>query len=137
MKTVSDIMVTKLITVQEMDSVHHARNIIKEKGIRHIPVVDDKGMYKGLLTQRDMLSHAFTIVEKYGMSRLQRYEEREQAVELMAADAMSVASDTLLIDAGEHFLCHKHSCLPIVDEGELKGIVTSIDFVKLALELLK
>ena len=42
MKTVCDIMVTDVLSINKTDSIHHAKNILKDKGIRHLPVIDSK-----------------------------------------------------------------------------------------------
>ena len=138
MKTVSDIMISNVLTVKTSDSIHQARMIMKDKAIRHLPVVDNEtGDYVGLLTQRSLLNHAFNIVEKFGMSGLEKRESRTQVKEIMTTDGITVEPDAGLITIGELFIIKKVSCLPVVEDKQLKGIVTSVDFVKLALHLLK
>jgi len=138
MKTVSDIMISNVLSVKATDSIHLARMMMKEKTIRHLPVVDaETGDYVGLLTQRSLLNHAFNIVEKFGMSGLDKRELRTQVKEIMTTDVTTVKPDVGLISIGELFIIKKVSCLPVVEEKQLKGIVTSVDFVKLALHLLK
>ena len=138
MKTVSDLMISHVLSVKESDSIYQARMILKEKGIRHLPVLnDDAKQFVGLLTQRSLLNHAFNIVEKYGMSALEKREHRTQVKEIMSSDCITVEPDAGLISVGELFITKKVSCLPVVDGKQLKGIVTSVDFVKLALHLLK
>jgi CBS-domain-containing membrane protein len=136
MQTVADIMTRNVISIQDSDNLHHARMLLKERNIRHLPVVDTQGAFAGLLTQRDMLNNAFNVVEKYGFSKLTAREERTHVKEVMTHDCPSVPSATSLRNAGQHFVVHKHSCLPVVDDGKLVGILTSVDFVKLALHLL-
>ncbi|MCW9046697.1 MAG: CBS domain-containing protein [Gammaproteobacteria bacterium] len=138
MKTVSDIMISNVVSVKTTDSIHLARMMMKDKAIRHLPVVDaETGYYVGLLSQRSLLNHAFNIVEKFGMSGLDKRESRTQVKEIMATDCITVEPDTGLISIGELFIIKKVSCLPVVENKQLKGIVTSVDFVKLALHLLK
>ncbi len=138
MKTVSDIMVTDVISVNNIDDVHQARMLFKDKGIRHLPVLDsESGEFAGVLTQRSLLNHAFNIVEKFGLSGLEKREQRTQVQEIMNMDCDVGAPDMSLVEAAELFTSKKHSCLPVVADKQLKGIVTSVDFVKLALYLLK
>ena len=138
MKTVSDIMISNVLSVKATDSIHLARMMMKEKTIRHLPVVDaETGDYVGLLTQRSLLNHAFNIVEKFGLGSLEKREKRSQVKDIMTTDCITVTPDAGLITIGELFIIKKVSCLPVVKQGELKGIVTSVDFVKLALHLLK
>jgi len=138
MKTVSDIMISNVLAVKASDSIHHARMILKDRAIRHLPVIDDEtGHFVGLLTQRSLLNHAFNIVEKFGMSGLEKREQRTQVKEIMSTDSTTVEPGVGLASVGELFIIKKVSCLPVVENKELKGIVTSVDFVKLALHLLK
>jgi CBS domain-containing membrane protein len=138
MKTVSDIMVGKVISVKKTDNVYQARMLFKDKGIRHLPVLDDKtGEFVGVLTQRSLLNHAFNIVEKFGLSGLKKREKRTPVEEIMTTDCDVAVPDMDLLTAAKLFMDKKHSCLPVVKEKQLQGIVTSVDFVKLALYLLK
>jgi len=137
MKTVSDIMISNVFSVKTSDSIHQARMMLKDKGIRHLPVVDEAGDFAGLLTQRSLLNHAFNIVEKFGLSGLEKRELRTSVSEIMTTESITVQPDAGLITVGELFIIKKVSCLPVIEGKQLKGIVTSVDFVKLALHLLK
>lgn len=136
MKTVADIMTRNVISIHDSDNLHHVRMLLKERNIRHLPVVNEQGAFAGLLTQRDMLNNAFNVVEKYGFNRLTQREERTRVKEVITQVCTTIPSSTTLQDAGEYFVKHKHSCLPVVDDGKLVGILTSVDFVKLSLFLL-
>ena len=137
MKTVSDIMVRDVLSVNTTDSIHHARMILKDKEIRHLPVVDSQsGDYIGMLLQRSLLNYAFKTVEKYGMSYLEKRERQTPVSEVMITDCATVTPDMDLINAGEFFMAKKTSCLPVVEDNKLLGIVTSVDFVKLSLYFL-
>lgn len=138
MKVVGDIMIRDILTVNDSDSVHDARMLLKQKGIRHLPVVSHQsGEFAGLLTQRSLLNHALNIVEKFGLSGLEKREIRTPVSEIMNVECQTVSPDEDLVAAGELFLSKKASCLPVVRDGRLLGIITSVDYVKLALALLK
>lgn len=138
MKIVSDIMTSKVVSLKETDNLHQGRMVLKDYGIRHLPVISSKdGKFVGLLTQRDILNTAFYIVENYGFNKLKRKEEQTVIADIMTTGCATIESTALLKDAGQFFLDNKHSCLPVVDNGELVGILTSVDFVKLSLHLLQ
>jgi len=131
-------MVSNVICVKDSDNVHQARMILKDRKIRHLPVVEsDTGDFAGVLTQRSLLNNAFNIVEKFGMSMLEKRELRTTVKEIMTTDCTTVPPDMDLMTAGEYFTVKKASCLPVVEDNKLAGLVTSVDFVKLALHLLK
>ena len=138
MKTVSDIMVTNVLSINDTDNVFQARMLLKQKSIRHLPVISHQsGEYIGMLSQSSLLNHAFNIVEKYGLTALEKREKRTPVNEIMDTVSEIVAPEMNLITAGEFFITKKVSCLPVVESNQLKGIVTSVDFVKLSLFLLK
>lgn len=136
MYKVADIMTTNVISLRETEDIHRARMLLKEYAIRHLPVLDEAGKFVGLLTQRDILNLAFKVVENYGFSKLKSREQRTQVKDVMDTDCTTIKSGAALNTAGQFFIEHKHSCLPVVDNDELVGILTSVDFVKLCLQLL-
>jgi len=131
-------MISDVTCVNESESVYQARMLMKAKGVRHLPVIDsDSGNYIGVLTQRSLLNHAFNMVEKFGLNGLQKREQRTPVGEIMSRDCESITPDTNLLKAAEYFTHKKSSCLPVVENQQLRGIITSVDFVKLAVHLLR
>lgn len=138
MKSVEDIMVRDVIAIKDTESVHQARMLLKEYKIRHLPVVSSESSeFLGMLTQASLLNHAFKLIEKFGISGLQKREQRTQVREIMQVDVIRVSPADSLLDVCELFTSKQASCVPVIEGGQLKGIVTSVDFVKLALRLLK
>lgn len=137
MQTVADIMTRKVICLKENDTLHRGRMILKEYNIRHLPVINEEGKLVGLLMQRDILNNAFNVIEKYGFSKLKSKEEQILIKDIMTSNCATTQSDVSLIEAGQFFVDKKNSCLPVVDDGEMVGILTSVDFVKLSLRLLE
>jgi len=138
MQSISDIMVVNVLSVNDDDTVYRARELLKENGIRHLPVLDHQsGVFVGVVTQGSILNYTLKIVEKFGLSALDKRDKRNQVKEIMITDCETANPGMDLISAAEFFIEKKNSCLPVIQEGELKGIVTSVDFVKLALHLLK
>lgn len=136
MKIVGDIMVRHVISAKESDNLHQGRMLLKQYGIRHLPVVNEQGGFAGLLTQRAVLNNAFTVVENYGFSKLTAREERTSIKDVMTVDCPVITPAASLSEAGKYFVEHKHSCLPVVEDGKLVGILTAVDFVRLSLHLL-
>ena len=53
--TVGDVMSTDLFTVREGDSVNAALRVMRERGVRRVPVVTHSGALAGILTLDDLL----------------------------------------------------------------------------------
>lgn len=137
MQTVADIMTANVVSLREHDNLHQARMLLKEHNIRHLPVVSEDGRFLGILSQRNLLNNAFIVVEAYGFSKLDAREQRAEVKDFMDQNCQTMPSTASLVEAGEFFVANKHNCLPVVDGGQLQGIVTSVDFVKLSLHLLQ
>ncbi|WP_210401693.1 CBS domain-containing protein [Lacimicrobium sp. SS2-24] len=136
---VKDIMTTDLHTLSETATLQDAHNMSREYGIRHIPVVDSEtGKLRSVVTQKALISKVMRLARIYGEEELPEQEKAVPIQEVAIADCDTIGPEHPLLDMAEYFLAHKHGCLPVVDErGALQGIITSSDFVKLAITLLK
>lgn len=133
-----DIMTRNVLTCTEKDTVSHAHHVMAEKSIRHLPVISSvTGDFMGVITQRELLRHAFTVVAKEGLARLEVVESSKSVAEVMTQDVETIQPQLSLKDAGRYFMECKQGCLPVVVDGRLKGILTSADFVKLSVKLLE
>ncbi len=136
MPTVSEIMSTKVSYLSEHGNLLEARTTLKELNIRHLPVVSDKGELVGVLTQRIVLAEIIKLVDQVGVRGLEEREQQQQIIEIMQTDFQVTTPETELKVAGQYFLEHKHSCLPVIDQGRLVGILTAQDFVRLIVSML-
>lgn len=136
MQTVADLMITNLVTLKESDSLAKAKALMAEKNIRNLPVVDDENNCLGMLTQREYLKHAFYLVSQFGTQQLQKKEEQTPVRNAMNKDTLSVESTMSLKAAAEFFIENKYGSLPVVENGKLVGILSPVDFVKLAHSML-
>lgn len=136
MSTVADIMTAKVAYIEESASLHEARNALRDLGIRHLPVVDADGQLVGLLTQRSVLAKVIALVDQGGVDKLSSHEKIVPVTDVMETKFQVINPDLPLKTAAQYFIQHKHSCLPVIENGQLVGIVTSQDFVKLCERLL-
>ncbi len=118
---VADLMTSQLRCLRETDSLADAMAAMQELFIRHIPVVDEAGRLSGLVTQRDILSMEH------------KKDPGTPLREVMRTDVATVTPETPLRTAAEMMIFNKFGCLPVVRDGELLGIITETDFLKLAI----
>jgi CBS domain-containing membrane protein len=133
---VSDVMTSKLLTLSPSDSLKTAREIMQKARIRHLPVLAPQGGFVGLLTQRDLLKAAVSHFADVTAALRAEVEAGIPVSEIMAVDVLTVPPDMPVTQAGELLLIHKIGCLPVLERGRLRGILTESDFVKLSLSLL-
>ncbi|SRR5690554_841640 len=134
---VADIMVRNLITCKASDTLAQARQLMKDGQVRHVPVLDEQGQLVGLVTQRAILRETLLIASRFGIADLEYQEQKKLVSEIMEDDLKTIPSDMSLLEAGRYFTKCKQGCLPVVDAGQLVGIITSADFVKLSISLLE
>ena len=123
---VSDVMTTAVQTIRLGGVIDQAEHDMRLAGIRHLPVVDDRGHLVGILSDRDLLG---ALARSRGKG--------VPVVEIMTRDVRTIAANAPARRAAATLLEHRIGCLPVVgDEGQLVGMVTETDFLRLCLELL-
>lgn len=127
-RTIGQFMTTDLFTVQPEDIVDLAASLMEWEHVRHVPVEDTEGRLVGLVSHRVLLRM---------LARGARGDLKPVAVrEIMRADPVTASPSTTTVQAIDLMREHQVGCLPVVQDGELVGIVTEHDFVKVAAGLL-
>jgi CBS domain-containing membrane protein len=137
MMTVKELMSRELYTLKPTDTVYQARQLMVNKQIRHIPVVDEQEQLIGLLSQRDVLAASISTLAEL---ETQEREELESGIlinQIMTHNVVIAEEDTNLLNATQFMLSQKQGCLPVLRGEQLVGILTETDFVKLAHHLMK
>lgn len=134
---VADVMTTKLVTLSPSDSLKTAREIMQKARIRHLPILSPHGGFVGLLSQRDLLKASVSHFADVQADVREQIEAGIPVSEVMAAEVLTIPPDMPLSQAGEILLARKIGCLPVLEYGQLRGILTESDFVKLCLVLLE
>lgn len=88
---------------------------------RRVPVVQD-GVLVGILTDRDVRRHVGA-------------EERTKVQAAMTETPLTVSPSTTVEEAAQLMLKHQISGLPVLENGQLVGIITASDILKAFLEL--
>lgn len=126
-----EIMTSKVICVSASDTMVNAYKIMHEKGIRHLPVLDERNSVVGILSDRDIQRAMST----HKLNNFQQEVKLDGT--LMVEDFMSwpvyvVSEETTLKKVAEEMLDQKVSAFLVQDNlGQMKGIVTTDDFLKL------
>lgn len=125
---VEQIMTTELYTVGKRDLVELATHMMQWKRIRHVPVEDENGKLVGMVTAHALMKH-FTSEPKV---------LKEKAVEdVMLTDLTTISPDTPTLEALELMKTKQLSCLPVLDNQKLVGMVTEFDFARITAKLLE
>jgi CBS domain-containing protein len=77
--TLGEVCTTDLATVCETDDAATCARLIRDRGFRHLPVVDDEGRPVGVLSARDFLQHVADELEGLLERSYRRQRAEEQA----------------------------------------------------------
>ncbi len=136
MITVKQVMNCQLYTLKPTDTVHQARELMLNKKIRHVPIVEN-GEFVGLLTKRDILAVSVSALAEIDTTERDELEAGIPIAEVMVTDVVVAEEEANLLEAAQFMLEQKQGCLPIFRDNQLVGILTETDFVKLAIYLMK
>ncbi len=127
---ISSIMTTNLLTVNPEDSLQVVKEIFEKNNIHHLPVVRYKKIV-GIISKSDFLHfrHGFSSNEEdafFNESRMKAYK----AEEIMTNRLGKVESTDRIEVAVEVFKTNLFHAIPVVDNDELVGIITTYDIIK-------
>jgi CBS domain-containing protein len=145
--SVADVMTETPLTVSKNDGLQDALTLMAENHVSGLPVVD-QGFCVGVITASDILRFAEgdrdLKASRYFDPESNRWESvpvptpalaelaRISVGELMTRDILTVGLDTPLREAAAKMVAHSvHRVLVIDRQERLRGILTSLDFVRL------
>ena len=119
----------EVLTISPDASFYDARALIRDKGIRHLPVVDKNGHLVGLLTDGDIREAAPSDATSLNIHELQYLLAKLKVSAFMTPKdkLITITPDTLIEEAVQLMSNHKISCLPVLEDEKLYGIFTETD----------
>lgn len=114
-----EVMSQPSITLKENDKISKARKIIRETGLRCLPIVDEKNRLKGFLTRTDLLKVTSLKID----APVKEFMREEPKITL----------DMELVDALNKLKKHNLKAVPVVastSDESLKGIFSLTDILR-------
>ncbi|SHL68728.1 CBS domain-containing protein [Flavobacterium chilense] len=130
---ISHIMTKSVITANENDDLRKVVEMLKKNTIRHIPITKGKEVI-GIISRSDINRLTFGALFEGQEGADEAILDMLTIPQVMTSKPKTVSSDTIVRDLAEIFVAEEFHALPVVDNGELKGIVTTTDVVKYFLE---
>ncbi len=129
---VGDRMSKNLITAGPEMTIFEAKNLMAEKDIRHLPVVDGAGKLIGIVTDRDVRdSMPSTLLKKPDYDFTLAKIGNHPIGDIMTQKPMSIYAYYTLQDTLLVMQKRKVGALPVIDEdGYLRGILSTRDLLK-------
>jgi len=129
MLTVEEVMTKNVISVKKDTPIREAMEIMLEKKISGLPVVEDDTTLVGILSEKDVVSLAYNIV--YETDSLEKKKVRN----FMTERTVSFDKDDSLFDVCDFFAKNLFRRVPITSNGKLVGIISVPDIIKYTLKL--
>lgn len=133
---VKDVMTPDPITVEEDVSFQDALKILRDKGIRRLPVVDKEGKLVGIVTEKDLLYASPSRATTLDVWELHYLLSKLKVKDIMTRNVITVSEDTPIEEAAKTMADRKIGGLPVMRDGKLVGIVTETDIFRVLLRLL-
>jgi acetoin utilization protein AcuB len=135
---VKDIMTRNPITIDPEAPIGTAVDVMVDRKIRHLPVVDARGAIVGIITDRDLRSAALAPALEQYLSATARRRLRGVGIALenllvknaMTHNPVTTTPDLPVTQAAALMLERHVGSLLVVDADALVGIVTDRDAVK-------
>lgn len=119
-ETVGDVMTRNPLIAHPESSLPKAARVMLENKITALPVME-KGRLIGILTNTDVLRF---LIEGYS-----ELKKKILVGECMTYEVVTIDPDSTLLQAHELMGTRRIRSLPVVENGELKGIVTRTDLM--------
>ncbi|MDD1766381.1 MAG: CBS domain-containing protein [Candidatus Methanomethyliaceae archaeon] len=120
MKKVKNIMSKKVIKADKKSSVYNISKMMDENGIGSI-VITDGNKATGMVTERDIITKCLA----KGCDPKKMLAER-----IMSTPLVSIEQDCDVVEAAKLMVSKMIRRLPVIDKGDLKGMVTTTDMIR-------
>lgn len=127
-------MSTDPITISPHASMKDAANVMREREVRHVPVVEH-GRLVGIVTLNDIRRASPSPATTFSVGEINYLVDQIQVADIMTRDPRTVAPDTTVEDAALLAYKYKFGSLPVVEDGKLIGIITQKDLMDIMMSV--
>jgi acetoin utilization protein AcuB len=131
---VRDFMTADVATIDEKENLLDASLTFRRTHFRHLPVMAD-GKLVGILTEGDLRQFLPSMMLHGGADEYNRVLESTPISKVMTRNPLTVSSQQPVTEAAHLLFTHHIGCLPVVENGELKGVITTTDMLRLLIYL--
>jgi len=126
---VRDYMTEDVVFANLRDGLHQTLTRMRERGIRHMPVIGDDGALTGIVSDRDLRRPDFVDPDT-NLTRPFALDNSVTVAHAMTRDPSTVAPDAPLRVALDLFIERHFGALPVVTDGEVVGILSTVDLLR-------
>jgi CBS domain-containing protein len=127
-------MTSPVISVLPETSISEAHRLMKDHGIRRLPVVAHNQLV-GIVTLGDVREASPSDASTLSIWELNYLWAQLKIDQVMTRQVLTIAPEALVLDAAQIMLDQKVSGLPVVDaQGHLVGIITESDIFRMLVQ---
>jgi len=124
---VRDRMTPNPTTVTTDTTLKDAIELVRSKPFRHLPVLDENGKLVGVVTEKSLVYAAPTPITTLSIFEVDYVLSRVKIGQLLHREVIAVEPDLPIEEAASIMVENRIGCLPIVEHGELVGIISDTD----------
>ncbi|RMG58623.1 MAG: CBS domain-containing protein [Deltaproteobacteria bacterium] len=117
------------VCVDEEDSMKKAMDLLKEKGIRHLPVLRGGEKLVGIVSDRDIKAASPSPATSLEIREIYYLLDKIKVKQIMTKKPYTVSPSTPIEEAALIMREKKIGALPVVEKGKLVGIITETDIL--------
>ena len=127
-------MMRNPVSVDENDSMKKAMDLLRERDIRHLPVLKDGEKLVGILTERDIKQASPSPATALEIREIYYLLDKVKVKQIMTRRPYTISSTAPIEEAALIMREKKIGCLPVVDAGRVVGILTETDILDAFIE---
>ncbi|AMD93479.1 CBS and ACT domain-containing protein [Desulfomicrobium orale] len=133
---IKDWMTKDVITVDPEASMMRAAKLMKEKNIRRLPVVDDRGKLVGILSDRDVKEASPSKATTLDVHELYYLLSEIKVKNIMTSNPLTIKDTDTVVKCAAIMHDKKVSGLPVLnDSGDMVGIMTQNEVYRVLLSI--
>ena len=117
-------------------SISEASAKMKAEKVHRLPVLDDDRHLVGVISEKDILLAAPSPASTLSTYEINYLLSKLKVKNIMSRNPVTITRETTIEEAVRLMVENDLSCLPVMDNGYLSGIVSKSDLFKILLEML-
>ncbi len=131
---VKDFMTRKVVYVSPDTTVAHTADMMREQGLRRLPVIENDRLV-GVVTERTMAEASPSKATTLSIYEMNYLLNKTKIRDIMVRDVVTVSPYASLEDAVYAMMKNQVGILPVVEAGQVFGVITEKDVFKAFLEV--
>lgn len=127
---VKDYMSTTVVTAYEQDGLRQTFYRMKERNIRHMPVLGERNQLVGIISDRDLRRPDWVDKEE-NVAHYYLLDNSKKVIEAMTTEPQTMRAECDIKKANDIFVKNGFGALPVVDDANnLVGILSAYDVLR-------